>query len=110
MISFNPDERPSIEEIFKHPWMKGVMNMNETELKELHKDVFNDFEKREKAIISSHEVLESSSSSDIFQEIEYEKECFAQDLNPKHYEKTGFNMNYYMKNMGNLKPVNFMNT
>ena len=110
MISFNPDERPSIEEVFNHPWMKEVMNMNETELKELQKDVFNDFEKREKTIISSHEVLESSSSSDIFQEIEYEKECFAQDLNPKHYEKTGFNMNYYMKNMGNLKPVNFMNT
>ena len=66
MISFNPDERPSIEEIFKHPWMKEVMNMNETELKGLHKDVFNDFEKREKAIITRQEVLESSSSSDIF--------------------------------------------
>ncbi len=105
MISFNPDERPSIEEVFNHPWMKEVMNMNETELKELQKDVFNDFEKREKTIISSHEVLESSSSSDIFQEIEYEKECFTQDLNPKYYEKTGFNMNYFMKNMGNLNQL-----
>ena len=65
MICFDPDERPSIEEVFKHPWMKEVMNMNEIELKELEKDVLYDFNEREKAVIARHEIIESESSSDI---------------------------------------------
>ena len=33
MVSFNPDERPSIEEILKDPWMKEINDLNESEYK-----------------------------------------------------------------------------
>ena len=115
MVCFNPEERPTIEEILKDdPWMKEVMSMNETELKDLEKEVYNDFKEREVAVIASHEVLEAESGSDISlgdnrgigDDV---KEYFANDLNPKYYQKTGFNMNNYMKINGNLKPAHFMN-
>ena len=114
MICFNPDERPSIEEIFKHPWMKEVMDMNEEELKYIEKEVLDDFKEREQAVIASNLVTETESSSDIDLgdnrgSNEDDKEFFALDLNPKYYEKTGFNMKNYMKIMGNLRPVKFMN-
>ena len=33
MISFNPNVRPTIEEILKDPWMKEINDLNESEYK-----------------------------------------------------------------------------
>ena len=114
MICFDPDERPTIEEIFKDPWMKEIMDMNEVQLKELENQVYLDFKEREQKIIESNEKLESESLSDILSGgdrglEEEEKEFFPHDLTPKYYEKTGFNMNNYIKITGNLNPTKFMN-
>ena len=117
MVCFNPDERPSIEDIYKNPWMKEVMDMNDKELKELEKEIIKDFEEREKAVIACHEVLKAESNGigelnlgDNKGSTEDEKEYFTNDINPKYYQKTGFNMKNYLKITGNLKPVKFMNS
>ena len=47
MVSFNPKERPNIDEIFKHPWMKEIQDLNEDEYKILEKEVFDEFKKLE---------------------------------------------------------------
>ena len=114
MICFNPDERPTIEEIFQDPWMREITNMNDEQLKQLEKEVYLDFMEREQKVIESNEKIESESLSDILSGgdrglEEEEKEFFPDDLTPKYYEKTGFNMNKFMKITGNLNPTKFMN-
>ena len=114
MVSFNPDERPSIEDIFKSPWMKEVMDMNEEELKKLEEKMIKNFEKREKVVIACREVLKAESMDELNiggnKSSVDEKEYFTSDINPKYYQKTGFNMKNYLKIIGNLKPVKFMNS
>ena len=115
MVCFNPDERPTIEEIFKHPWMKEITELNESDYKKLEKEVFEDFLEREIKVKESNESLDSDeSSSDI--NIgnnrgldDQGKVYFNLDLQPKFYLKTGLNMNNYLKINGKLNPGQFMN-
>ena len=44
MVSFNPDERPNIEEILKDPWMKEINDLNENGYKCLEKEVCKELE------------------------------------------------------------------
>ena len=114
MVCFNPDERPTIEEILQDPWMKEINSLNEEELKCLEKEVFEDFKEREKKVIASNENVTTHSSSDISMsddrgQSDQDKEYFSLDLRPKYNLKTGLNMNNYMKINGDLNPAKFMN-
>ena len=115
MVTFNPDERPTIEEIFKHPWMKEITDLNESDYKKLEKEVFEDFLKREIKVKESNESVDSdASSSDISignnrGADDQGKTYFELDLQPKYYLKTGLNMNNYLKINGKLNPGQFMN-
>ena len=115
MVCFNPEERPTIEEIFKHPWMREVTDLNENEYKKLEKEVFEDFLEREIKVKESNEKLESDESgSDISlgnnRGLDDEgKIYFDLELHPKYYLKTGLNMNNYLKINGNLNPNHFLN-
>ena len=115
MVSFNPDERPSIEEILKDPWMKEINDLNESEYKILEKEVFEDFIEREKKVIENNEDITTNSNNDessfgdnrsLTQD---EKQFFSLDISPKYNLKTGLNMNNYVKINGNLNPNKFMN-
>ena len=50
MVSFDPNKRPTIEEILKHDWMKEITSLKEEELKALEKELIKEFQKREKII------------------------------------------------------------
>ena len=50
MISFNPDERPNIEEILNDPWMKEINDLNENEYKRLETEVSKEFKRLENII------------------------------------------------------------
>ena len=50
MVSFNPDERPNIEEILNDPWMKEINDLNENEYKRLEVEVYKEFKKLENII------------------------------------------------------------
>ena len=50
MVSFNPDERPNVEEILNDPWMKEINDLNENEYKRLEADVYKEFKRLENII------------------------------------------------------------
>ena len=115
MVCFNPDERPTLGQILNDPWMKEINDLKEEEYKLLEKELIEDFKIREIRIKEKNEIIDSVSSSS---EIslgnnrglsEEDKDYFELDLNPKYNQKTGLNMNYYIKINGNLDPSRFMN-
>ena len=50
MVSYNPNERPNIEEILKHPWMEEIINSNQDELNLLEEELRAELLKREEKI------------------------------------------------------------
>ena len=115
MVSFNPDERPSIEEILNDPWMKEINDLNEEEYKKLEKEVFQDFKEKEIKVLEKNENIEASSSSDISlgdnRGIEDEiGDYFNLEINPKLCVRTGLGMNNYIKINGKINPSKFMNS
>lgn len=114
MVCFNPEERPSIEDILnKEPWMQEIKNLSEEEYKSLEKEVYEDFKEREIKVKENNLNLESESNDDIYlsgnRGIEDDTIYFDLDINPKLCLRTGLNMNNYIKINGNLKPNNFLN-
>ena len=112
MVSYRPNERPSIEEILNDAWFKEIRDLNEDQLKQLEKEVQEEFLKREPIANENLKLKaeeESSSSLDRNRGIEgEEKEYFDLSLKPK-YAKTGIGMRNYIKIEGNLIPERFMN-
>ena len=115
MVAFSPEERPTIDEIYNHPWMKEVTSLDEKHYKELECEVFEEMKKREINVLNNNETVTAESSSEISSgndralgndEIEY----FDLSLTPKFIQKTGLNMKNYIKINGDLKPAEFMNT
>ena len=114
MVSFSPEERPSIDNIFQHPWMKEVTSLDEKGYQELEHEVFEEFKQREIAVLNNNESIDAQGSCESGlgndrglddDEVEY----FDLSLSPKFIQKTGLNMQNYMKINGDLKPGAFMN-
>ena len=117
MISYSPKLRPSIDDILKDPWMKEVTSLNEKEYSELEEEVYEEFKKREVYVLNNNEAIDSDRDS--FNENYYgdnrgvsddEVEYFDLSLTPKNIQKTGLNMNNYIKINGYLRPCEFMNS
>ena len=47
MVHFKPNQRPTIEEILSHDWMKEVTNLNEEEFKIYEENLISELKKRE---------------------------------------------------------------
>lgn len=114
MVTFTPEQRPSIDDIFQDPWMKEVISLDEKGYHELEHEVFEDFKQREIAVLNNNESIEAhdSSVSDLGNDRalgDDEAEYFNLSLTPKYIQKTGLNMQNYMKINGDLKPGAFMN-
>ena len=114
MVTFTPEQRPSIDDIFQDPWMKEVTSLDEKGYHELEHEVFEDFKEREIAVLNNNESIEAhdSSVSDLGSDRalgDDEAEYFNLSLTPKYIQKTGLNMQNYMKINGDLKPGAFMN-
>ena len=116
MISYEPEDRPTIKEIFESSWMKEIDNLNETEYKNLEKKVYNELKEIKKQIsekngtVSVEELESNGESGDNRGISETTDKYFNFDLVPKHIEKTGLNMKHYMKIIGKVNPCKLMNT
>ena len=47
LVAYNPKERPTIEEIYNHEWMKEIRDLNEEEFEEYEKDLIEELKSRE---------------------------------------------------------------
>ena len=47
MVAFEPSERPTINEILNHDWMREVSNLNEEEFKQYEEDLISELKERE---------------------------------------------------------------
>ena len=116
MVSYIPEERPTIEEILNDDWFNEIKNLNSEQLNNLEKEMREEFRQRE-IIVEKNTRIDtetSSNSSSIYMDDsraggENEKEYFDLSLKPE-FGKTGFGMNNYIKINGDLKPVKFMNS
>ena len=117
MVSFRPQERPTLEEILNSDWMKEIRDLNNEQYQSLENEVREEFLKREDLVNEQlKQKLETSrdeddNSTDISGNRgggDDEKEYFDLSLKPK-FAQTGLNMNNYIKINGNLNPVKFMN-
>ena len=114
MISFNPDKRPSIDDILNSKWMKEIRDMNDAQLSQLENEIKNEFLQREplveKGLKKEMEINKkkqknysgNKSASDDVDNI------FALDLKPK-FAQTGLNMDNYIKLKGEINPAQLMN-
>ena len=50
MVSYLPQERPSIKDIFNSNWMKEIKDMNDEQLEQLENEIREEFLKREKLV------------------------------------------------------------
>ena len=115
MISYRPQERPSIEDIFNSEWMSEISNLNNDQLNQLENEVRIELLSREPLINEElRRQMESNSqeSSDLSDNRgvgDEENTYFDLSLKPK-LAQTGIGMNNYIKINGDLSPVRFMNT
>ena len=118
MVSYNPNLRPSIDDILDDPWMKEVTSLDDKEYSELEKEVYEEFKKREKDVINNNETINihnnnnnnkicSGNDKGISDD---EFEYFDLSLTPKYIQKSRLIMNNYIKINGNLRPSEFMNS
>ena len=115
MISYNPKDRPSVEEILNGEWMKEIRDMSKEQLEKLENEVRKEFMKREKSInetlIKETEVEnENSEESGGNRVTDDNNDFFGLDLKLS-YAQTGLNMDNYIKLKGNnINPGIFMNS
>ena len=120
MVSFNPDDRPSIQKILNSPLMKEIADLNDEGFKKREKDVREEFEKIEGNINAKNEnenkkIKIENNNNNIQQpnkgmsETNERKQYFKLNLIPKMALKTGRKMKHYMKIIGNVEPCKLMN-
>ena len=112
MISYHPNERPTIEQISKSKWLKEIRDLNEDQLQKLYEDVIREFLRREPQVnkvlklVIKYQPIKSLDCDKGGNQVN-SKKYFDLSLKPK-YAKTGLGMNF-IKIEGNLSPADFMN-
>ena len=114
MLSYKPEDRPSIEKILESPWLKEIKDLNATEYEELEKEVIKEFKDIKQKIKDQNGTLtmkkeESEFSSENRGISETNRNYFGLDLIPKSVLETGLNMTHYLKIIGDVNPCELMN-
>ena len=116
MVSYKPEERPSINEILQNQWMK----IDEKEIDGIELEIYEDFLEREKIIKDSTEnkilIVSDDDISDISYDYSFEtrtlkdenKGYFNNNIIPRVFVE-GKYLEYYIKIQGKLNPEKFMN-
>ena len=115
MVSYNPEKRPSIDNILNDPWMMEINKMNEEELDNLHKNIMEEFIELEVKKNSDNEVIEANKNTAYTDKDigdgsrgESPEQYFDESLKLKKIKKGEKFANHYLK-INELLPAKFMN-
>ena len=117
IVSYNEEERPSIDEILNDEWFNEIRNLDSNKYKELNDKLIEDFFEREKIYIENSQIEvetdiedETSAGYNNLDNETIKKEYFSSNISPKKINlKSIKNMKNFIKIIGNLKPNVFMN-
>ena len=115
MINYNPQQRPTVEEVLKHEWFKEINDMNEEQINALKNKVKEEFiklintvkEYSQKEIKAAERISKGSFYNVRGFSDNYDK-FFYNDMKPKKL-MTPMNMNTCIKIKGYVEPIKFMN-
>ena len=115
MINYNPQQRPTVEEVLKHEWFKEINDMNEEQINDLKNKVKEEFiklinsvkEYSQKEIIAAERISKGSFYNTRGFSDNYDK-FFYNNMKPKKL-MTPMNMNTCIKIKGYVEPIKFMN-
>ena len=111
MVAYNPDTRPTIEEILKSDWLKEINNLTPQENDVLEKEVKNELNK-------IYEEIQEDNGLNIVEGLNflgYETRCKEEkifknkNIKPKNFQNNRLNINPFIKINGKLDEVDFMN-
>ena len=111
MVAYNPDNRPTIEEILKSDWLKEINNLTSQENDNLEKEVKNELNK-------IYEEIQEDNGLNIVEGLNflgYETRCKKEgifknkNIKPKKFQNNRLNINPFIKINGELDEVDFMN-
>ena len=114
MVSYEQKDRPTIKEILESNWMKEIKDLNESEYKDLEKEVIKEFQEIEKKMLEANGTItvkesnhknESGDNRGLSEGTIY----FELDLVPKYVLEDELNMRHYLKIIGNVSPCLLMN-
>ena len=115
MINYNPQQRPTVEEVLKHKWFKEINDMNEEQINDLKNKVKEEFiklintvkEYSQKEIKAAERISKGSLYNVRGFSDNYDK-FFYNNMKPKKL-MTPMNMNTCIKIKGYVEPIKFMN-
>ena len=116
IVSYNPDERPSIEEILKAPWMNEINNLTKEEKDKLEKKYQHDLEELYDDIKEFNRLVFNESESKTTSKNDNKSiggcyiQYFDEDCKINNIDENEIDMEKYIKIKGNLNPKDFMNT
>ena len=117
IVSYNEDERPSIDQILNDDWFKEIRDMDSKQYEELRNKLIIEFSKREDIYIKKSQKEAETDKDDEttpgYSNLDDEcikKEYFNSSLTPQRISSKKIkNMKHFIKIVGNLKPDIFMN-
>ena len=116
MISIEPIQRPSLGNVLTDPWLKGINDIenNEEKFKEFIKNYKNYMNDIKNEANKSNEVKKKNEGVERKKEKPKAmpakgKQTFGPNLRPKKLINQKFNYKYFIKLIGYLNPVKFMN-
>ena len=115
MINYNPQQRPTAEEVLKHEWFKEINDMNEEQINDLENKVKEEFIKLKDAV-KDYSQKEIQAAERISKGSFYNTRGFSDNYDKFFYNNmkpkklmTPMNMNMCIKIKGYVEPIKFMN-
>ena len=114
MVSYNDQERPSIQDILNNDWLKDIRDLKQDESDKLEKSLREEFVKRENIInelkTKNVEIVKKDDNINIEgnRSFDDDKIYFDPEIKPTE-AKHGIYMDTYIKINGSLNPNKFMN-
>ena len=108
MVTYNPDNRLTIEKIYEHPWMKKIIDLKQDEYNKLEMEVFKYLAKLEEKIKEDNEVIEKNSKDSIFNSRSGGGKKKYNNFEIKKLNMSELHVDNYIIIKGNIEPNEFM--